>query len=749
MIRRAAVLAILALAAFAASAQADNVITVNSQVDAPLAPSATTCTSTLADGSCTLRAATELANEARGQHTTINVPAGTYPLTFQVQPTTPSISTPTGRSELFVSGNVTIIGTAGAAQTIVDGQGTDRVFFIYGGPVTITGLTIQNGNPGAFAQPEPTPAHPAVRRALSAPACATENPVSQQEPWGGGIYNDNAALTLDADVITANTAVGAGGGIWSDGQLSLYHTTVSNNQACEEGDDYASGGGIDLASRPQAFTPAVEQKLYTPQVTIDSSTISANTAVGANGYGGGINDETDYSDDDAPLVVNSTVANNVAGDEGGGLVESWNTMTLLNDTLSANTAQGQQDDCASDSGGCGGNLLGTCDEVCGGFEYADTIIAGGVSGESGVGSGPTLNDCGTDSGQKDSYDSLGYNLDDLPAGSGPDACDLSTSSNDLVATDPKLDPNGLAVNGGPNLPNPTPPAQTIALENGSPAIDAIPPSACVLPSNTGINPLAAPSLGSSGAVAVDERGVTRPQNANCDIGAFEATTDMSVTSNPSNPSIGVGQSDTVTDTVTNNGNDTGSGVTLNDPGAGFTITGATASQGTCTFTATTVTCNLGSVPAGASVTVTITLTATSAGTITLTASTGAGETDPNLANNTSTATINVAAPAPPRVVVSASAPCTSVRDFPIHIQNVKQFHIVKAKVYLNGRLNKTLTGHALTAPVNLKNLPFGTFTVKITAYTRSGKVIHYQRVYHTCRLKPLPGHKHLVLGARG
>jgi hypothetical protein len=61
-----------------------------------------------------------------------------------------------------------------------------------------------------------------------------------------------------------------------------------------------------------------------------------------------------------------------------------------------------------------------------------------------------------------------------------------------------LDPAGLANNSGPT--------QTIALEPGSVAIDAIPSGA----------------IGCGTTVTTDQRGVTRPQGVGCDIGAFEA-----------------------------------------------------------------------------------------------------------------------------------------------------------------------------------------------------------------------------------
>src|SRR5262249_10102592 len=89
----------------------------------------------------------------------------------------------------------------------------------------------------------------------------------------------------------------------------------------------------------------------------------------------------------------------------------------------------------------------------------------------------------------------GYNLDDGTS------CGFSSANHSLSSTNPLLDPAGLDDNGGPT--------KTIALQPGSPAIDAIPPAA----------------NGCGTAIATDQRGVTRPQGPGCDIGAFELVLD--------------------------------------------------------------------------------------------------------------------------------------------------------------------------------------------------------------------------------
>ncbi len=104
-----------------------------------------------------------------------------------------------------------------------------------------------------------------------------------------------------------------------------------------------------------------------------------------------------------------------------------------------------------------------------------------------------------------------------------------------------------------------------------------------------------------------------------------------------------GSTVTITVTVTNQGPDTASGVTLNDVvPAGATGIGATTTQGTCTPGATDVSCTLGSITNGGSVTVTITFTAPAAGG-TNTATVSAAELDPDSSDN-QVVTVIAAAP---------------------------------------------------------------------------------------------------------
>src|SRR5918999_1292608 len=114
----------------------------------------------------------------------------------------------------------------------------------------------------------------------------------------------------------------------------------------------------------------------------------------------------------------------------------------------------------------------------------------------------------------------------------------------------------------------------------------------------------------------------------------QGTADLALTKADPPGRAPTGRNMTYTLTVTNNGPDAASGVTVTDQlPPSVTFVSATPSQGSCSESGGIVTCSLGTLGNGATATVNIVVKPTTAGTITNTASVTAFDQDPNQGNN--------------------------------------------------------------------------------------------------------------------
>ena len=189
--------------------------------------------------------------------------------------------------ELPVNMSITITGP-GANRLAVDANHASRVFYIASGKdVIISGLTITNG---------------------SAPP--------SNYYGGGGIYNDNATLTLSNCTVRGNStspdSFGNGGGIFNDASLGSAALTVSNCTISGNSAVPGQGGGITN---------------YAGALTITNSTLSGNTAQD----GGGINN---YLNANA-TVTNSTLSGNTAAPGYGAGLSNTGTLKIGNTILNA------------------------------------------------------------------------------------------------------------------------------------------------------------------------------------------------------------------------------------------------------------------------------------------------------------------------------------------------------------------------------------------------------------------------------
>jgi CSLREA domain-containing protein len=275
---------------------------------APVARAATITVNTTADevnadGDCSLREAIIAANTNAAVDAcpagsavntdTIIVPAGAYDLTLAGLNEN---NAQTG--DLDLSSSLVIAG-AGRANTIIDANGLDRVFHIFGtGTVQISGVTITGGNPGA-------------------------------SELGGGIWLVSGTLTLIDNRITANTAR-RGGGLYLENDgfvegITIIASRITNNSA-------QTGGGLYLTRN---------------SATLINSYVSGNTASGdpIGSSGGGIRSASEG----VLTVVNSTVSGNSADVHGGGIHTDGET-NLYNVTIANNTANLEGDDTGEGGG---------------------------------------------------------------------------------------------------------------------------------------------------------------------------------------------------------------------------------------------------------------------------------------------------------------------------------------------------------------------------------------------------------------
>jgi predicted outer membrane repeat protein len=272
-------------------------------------------------------------------------------------------------------------------------------------------------------------------------------------------------LTVGNSVFDNNSANFGGGAIAGFDSTNIFNSTFSNNKAPGAS---SFGGAIYFQSIGGALI-VTESALFNNSSALDGGAIYI-----ANG----------------PVTIrNVTVSGNSAKNNGGGIfmtetVQNPTTANLNNVTITNNLADSDQD-----GNGDGGGIF----RAAGTAQVQNSIIANNQDTPGNTGGGSIHPDC-TGSLLTQGHNLIGRN----------DGCGGFTNlvNGDQVGSGASpINPHlgGLANNGGPT--------QTHALIPGSPAIDAG-------------NPLL-PGGGGFTCAGTDQRGVTRPQGAACDIGAEE------------------------------------------------------------------------------------------------------------------------------------------------------------------------------------------------------------------------------------
>jgi CSLREA domain-containing protein len=309
------------------------------------------------------------------------------------------------------------------------------------------------------------------------------------ETGGGGLYTDGSGgVAVVRSTFVNNTSVGDGGGLVtsSSGEQTITDSVVRNNHTDEGGGGiFNSGLGVtferlSITGNTALLDGGGIKSEGSAQFTILDTTVSGNSAENGGGFtnaadgtmrvssstfrdnaargdGGGYLEIGDANSE----IENTTLSGNRAGDRGGGVYTNADaTLRVVNVTITDNTAMA-------------GSGLSTSVESLNfpvvpatAVILRNTIVAGNHDG---------INCHGA-------VFSEGGNLDDGTT------CFFS-DARDITRTAPGVQP--LADYGGATF--------THALAPTSVAIDR------------GVNP----------CPDVDQRGVARPQNAGCDIGAYE------------------------------------------------------------------------------------------------------------------------------------------------------------------------------------------------------------------------------------
>ncbi len=303
--------------------------------------------------------------------------------------------------------------------------------------------------------------------------------------YGGGMYNGGSSPTLTNMEFKLNMAPQGAGMYNSSSNPTLRNVTIESNSASSPNGLPSAGGGMyNDGSKP----------------ILTNSVLFANSS---GEDGGGM-----YNHNSNPSLTDVTIDNNQALRDGGGMYNDSSDPELTGMTFSGNFA-------SSDGGGLANS---NSNPLLKNVTFNDNITDGYGGGIHNSGSGPTLKNVtvsdnmartwGGGMYNDNSSDPLSYDTifwgdhttevintistsgftDSIVAGGCPFK---SNCNNNVINADPVLGP--LQDNGGFT--------KTMALGRGSAAIDAGAVHTICLPT--------------------DQRGVSRPQGAGCDIGAYE------------------------------------------------------------------------------------------------------------------------------------------------------------------------------------------------------------------------------------
>jgi CSLREA domain-containing protein len=430
----------------------------------------------IGDGNCSLREAIQAANinapvdacPAGSGADTILLAAGRYTLSIGG-----SGEDLNQTGDLDISSDLTIAGVD-FFTTVIDAAHIDRVLHIFPGThVTLSGMSVVNGtssqNGGGIYNDQATLT---LNRVTVDTNTASGN--------GGAILNHNAALTISSGTLSSNMAAGHGGAIENEqGTVQLIQSTINDNIATNDGGAIRNSATLmmDNVWVHDNQSHGLGGGIYnTGQATISGSPIHNNSATlsGGNIYTSGAT---------SSLTISSSSVSRGYSQQNGGGIYNDGALNATNVTINSNRAV---------FGDGIYNNSGNIQPV----SLTNTTIVSNTNTPVSAGEGIYTNGAtltlkntlvafnGASGDCLGSIVSAGYNLE------YGNSCSL-TAAGDITGTDPLLG----------SFANSSGKTDILALLPASPAI------------NAGTN---------AGCPSTDQRGVSRPHGPRCDIGAYES-----------------------------------------------------------------------------------------------------------------------------------------------------------------------------------------------------------------------------------
>jgi parallel beta-helix repeat protein len=209
---------------------------------------------------------------------------------------------------MISAGNLSVDASSLPGCFTLSGGGICRIFSVSGsgGTVTLTGLTLRNGNGVGGSVSGSGGAINKSSGTLTLDRCIFR---SHSTNVGGAIANNNGALTLLHCTLDGNSANAQGGAIFNGGTATLVQSTLSGNTAANEGGAIRNIGTL----------------------TLTQCTLSGNSVSGSGGaiyHAGG----------SSLSLTHCTLSGNSAANLGGGIFNSLSSVTLTNSIVAKNTS---------------------------------------------------------------------------------------------------------------------------------------------------------------------------------------------------------------------------------------------------------------------------------------------------------------------------------------------------------------------------------------------------------------------------